>query len=81
MASVRFSGPNNSTLFTTCCEVAICDDQGECPRCKKEVVPLDKRERWNTAMLQYYGRDRLTKMREAHAREELKVMRQERNKT
>ena len=80
MASVRFSGPNNSTLFTTCCECAICDDQRNCPVCGEEV-PYDSRERHNIAMLQYYGRNRLTKMRQAHAREELKVIRQEKDKT
>ncbi len=37
MPSVKLSGPTNSTLFTTCCGVAICDDQSTCPRCKQDV--------------------------------------------
>lgn len=40
MASVYFCSPTNSTFFTTCCDVAICDDQQECPRCKKDVYPF-----------------------------------------
>ena len=28
----------NSTMFTQCCEVAICDDQGCCPQCGRKVV-------------------------------------------
>ena len=28
----------NSTMFTACCETAICDDERYCPRCKREVV-------------------------------------------
>lgn len=28
----------NSTFFTACCSVAICDDQGCCPGCVRPVV-------------------------------------------
>ena len=49
MASVRFSGPNNDTLFTTCCGSAIRDCEENCPRCGEEV-PGNKQERWATAM-------------------------------
>lgn len=28
----------NSTMFTECCEVAICNDQPNCPRCGREVI-------------------------------------------
>lgn len=31
----------NSTMFTTCCEVAICDDEKCCPKCGKEVIGCD----------------------------------------
>jgi len=31
----------NSTHFTSCCEVAICDDQLVCPRCKNPVIGFD----------------------------------------
>lgn len=28
----------NSTMFTECCETAICDDERLCPKCGREVV-------------------------------------------
>jgi len=28
----------NSTMFTGCCSVAICDWETRCPKCKREVV-------------------------------------------
>ena len=40
MSSVYHCSPTNSTNFTTCCEVAICDDQQKCPRCHKDVYPF-----------------------------------------
>lgn len=39
MIDVHHSGPTNSTPFTNCCGVAICDDQAFCPSCKAEVYP------------------------------------------
>jgi hypothetical protein len=39
MKSVFLCSPTNSTMFTSCCEVAICDDQSLCPRCREEVYP------------------------------------------
>ena len=46
----------NSTMFTDCCHVAICDDEPSCPRCKRKVVGFDAesphergRIRWNNA--------------------------------
>jgi hypothetical protein len=49
MSTVFLCGPNNSTMFTTCCEVAICDDQSLCPRCRQEVLPRSRNERWERA--------------------------------
>ncbi|MDG9927460.1 MULTISPECIES: hypothetical protein [unclassified Pseudomonas] len=49
MATVFLCSPNNSTMFTTCCEVAVCDDQNRCPRCQQEVLPQGRSERWETA--------------------------------
>ena len=43
MPSVYLCSPTNSTFFTTCCRVAICDDQQKCPACKKDVYPFDER--------------------------------------
>jgi hypothetical protein len=28
----------NSTFFTECCGVAICDDEKRCPLCRREVI-------------------------------------------
>jgi hypothetical protein len=42
LSTVRYSGPTNSTFFTTCCKVAICDDQQVCPRCREDVYPFYK---------------------------------------
>ena len=28
----------NSTMFTSCCGVAICDDQLRCPVCKDKII-------------------------------------------
>ena len=46
----------NSTFFTACCRVAICDDQDRCPVCKKLIIGYDKKPgherhqaRWNHA--------------------------------
>jgi hypothetical protein len=45
----------NSTMFTECCQVAICDNQAMCPRCKQKVIGWDetpesrRRIRWENA--------------------------------
>lgn len=56
MKSVYLCSPTNSTTFTRCCDVAICDDQSFCPRCKEEVHPGQEATnhqchvaRWNMA--------------------------------
>jgi hypothetical protein len=40
MASVFYCSPTNSTFFTMCCQVAICDDEQKCPRCRQDVYPF-----------------------------------------
>jgi hypothetical protein len=40
MSGVRYSSLTNSTLFTDCCDTAICDHQQKCPRCGKDVYPF-----------------------------------------
>lgn len=61
MATVFLDGPTNSTLFTTCCEVAILDHEGKCPSCGQDVQPKTRTERWETAYgpirrgVQWYG--------------------------
>jgi len=62
MAGVHFSSRTNSTLFTNCCGVAICDDESKCPHCGREV-PGTSRARWNMAMRELYGSKEVEKMR------------------
>ena len=31
----------NSTMYTECCSVIICDNQGSCPTCDKKVIGFD----------------------------------------
>jgi hypothetical protein len=49
MPSVYLSSRFNSTMFTTCCSVAICDDQEACPQCKQIIEPQGHRARWERA--------------------------------
>jgi hypothetical protein len=49
MATVFLACPTNSTLFTTCCEVAILDSQANCPGCGQKVYPDGRTERWQSA--------------------------------
>jgi len=49
MSTVYLCSPTNSTMFTTCCEVAICDDEGSCPKCKEDVTPKGRNARWEHA--------------------------------
>jgi len=54
MPTVFLCSPYNSTMFTTCCQVAILDDQIHCPHCRKEITPHGRRSRWEFA----YGKQR-----------------------
>ncbi len=65
MSTVYFCSSTNSTFFTTCCHVAICDDESMCPMCKEEILPRSHRGRWDVAMNAFYGRDEVVKMRKA----------------
>jgi len=55
MTGVRYSSPTNSTLFTDCCSVAVCDDETCCPVCGSEVYPKDPRSRHREALRQQMG--------------------------
>ena len=66
MPGVYYSDRANSTTFTTCCHVAICDDQLLCPVCKQEIEPTTLRGRHEMAMQKMYGREELK--RRYHAR-------------
>ena len=61
---LRPSG-TNSTMFTVCCEVAICDYETKCPVCKRLVVghdePTDHRRglaRWRNATNHWNRKDK-----------------------
>lgn len=41
MTYVHLSNPYNSTMFTNCCGVAICDDERCCPVCGRLVIGYD----------------------------------------
>lgn len=56
LSSVYHSLPFNSTLFTTCCRVAISDNETKCPKCEELVVGHDEQSehqrhmcRWSVA--------------------------------
>lgn len=34
-------GGTNSTMFTQCCDTAICNDELNCPKCKRKIVGYD----------------------------------------
>lgn len=50
MAGVRYCCATNSTLFSTCCNVAVCDDEACCPRCGELIEPADARSRHDLAL-------------------------------
>lgn len=62
MAGVYHCSPTNSTFFTRCCSVAICDHQALCPKCKNPVHPhytgdeeLSDHERYTSRWNMAYG--------------------------
>lgn len=72
MANVYYCSDTNSTLFTTCCNVAICDDQQKCPSCMKEVYPfyegMTSKERDEAAGGYYNHNTRMARTRAAYRR-------------
>ena len=62
MSSVFYCSKTNSTTFTTCCGVAICDDESRCPSCREEV-PYTPHERHNIAMNKLFGGKAMQQMR------------------
>jgi hypothetical protein len=49
MPTVFLCSPTNSTMFTTCCHVAILDEQTACPHCGADVTPHGRDARWEKA--------------------------------
>jgi len=67
MATVRLCGPLNSTMFTTCCDVAILDHQGKCPQCSEDVEPFNPESQYRTHRARWekaYGRQRAANSRD-----------------
>jgi len=53
MPTVFLCSSTNSTMFTTCCECAICNDQQYCPRCKQEITPYEPGNPHETGMMRW----------------------------
>lgn len=72
MASVYYSSRTNSTFFTTCCNLAICDDQQKCPGCKADVYPfydgMSDKDRNEAAGGYYNHKTRMARMSRAGQR-------------
>ena len=73
ISRVFYCGNTNSTLFTTCCKVAILDDELCCSRCKKPV-PYTPRQRHDMAMRDLYGSARVDEMRKEWAQKERRAL-------
>jgi len=54
--TVSYCCPTNSTLFCNYCGCAVCDNQKNCPGCKREVTPEDARSRHSIALRRQMGR-------------------------
>lgn len=54
-AGVIRLNPNgtNSTMFTECCETAICDDQSKCPSCKRDIVGHDAESAYERSRIRW----------------------------
>jgi len=48
-----FPHGTNSTMFTECCEVAICDDQRCCPQCKRDIIGYDSSSDHKRGMIRW----------------------------
>lgn len=63
MAGVFYCSQTNSTTFTECCQVAVCDDQSDCPACGEPVWPQSALGRHDAAMKKMYGHKQVAEMR------------------
>ena len=43
----------NSTMFTECCQCAICDDEPNCPICKRKIRGWDAELRHERGMIRW----------------------------
>ena len=51
----------NSTLFTECCSVAICDDELNCPECKNPVIGFNSENQQDRHKIRWRNATRLWK--------------------
>ena len=70
MPGVFHDSPTNSTFFTACCKVAICDDQEKCPICRQDVYPfyegMSPKERAEAGGGYYNHNTRMARWRQAY---------------
>ena len=43
----------NSTFFTQCCSVAICNDEPYCPRCRRKVIGYDAKTNHERGLIRW----------------------------
>jgi len=43
----------NSTMFTECCHVAICDDEENCSYCKRKIIGWDAESKHERSMIRW----------------------------
>ena len=67
---IHFSSHTNSTFFTDCCGTAILEDEACCPKCRKDIYPKGRKARWDYAMVAFYGRETVNKMRKEARRKD-----------
>jgi len=49
----------NSTMFTSCCRVAICSDQRRCPGCGEDVIGADEESNHKRGLVRWFNAKRL----------------------
>ena len=58
-----FPSGTNSTMFTGCCQVAICSDQRGCPKCGRPVVGDDAETDSDRSAIRWDNATRMWKRR------------------
>ena len=53
-----FPSGTNSTMFTECCETAICDDERCCPSCGLEVIGADAQSEHERGKVRWFSATR-----------------------
>ena len=43
----------NSTMFTECCDTAICDDERCCPKCRRKIIGFDAKSNHEREMIRW----------------------------